>query len=83
MSTPLEAFGRQVQAVRASTDLSQEALAERSGFDRTYISLLERGRRNPSLLTVCRIAGGLGVEPTWLLMGVPAVSEDPKLPNGP
>ena len=83
MPTPLEAFGHRVQTVRASTDLSQEALAERSGFDRTYISLLERGRRNPSLLTVCRLAGGLGVEPTRLLVGVPAVSEDPASPDGP
>ena len=83
MPTPLEAFGSRVQAVRASTDLSQEALAERSGFDRTYISLLERGRRNPSLLTVCRLAGGLGVEPTQLIVGVPAVSGSPTTPNGP
>ena len=73
MPTPLEAFGKRVQTVRRSAELSQEALAERSGFDRTYISLLERGLRNPSLSTICRLANGLGVEPGWLLVGVPSM----------
>lgn len=32
------------------------------GFDRTYISLLERGKRNPSLITICRLVAFLKVD---------------------
>ena len=39
--------------------LSQEQLADKCAFDRTYISMLERGKRNPSLLNLLRLADGL------------------------
>lgn len=38
---------------------SQEKLADRCGFDRTYISMLERGRRNPSFLNLLKLSDGL------------------------
>ena len=44
---------------REQLGLSQEKLAEHCGFDRTYISMLERGKRNPSLLNLLRLADGL------------------------
>lgn len=44
---------------REELGLSQERLAEECGFDRTYISMLERGTRNPSFLNLLKIAGGL------------------------
>jgi transcriptional regulator with XRE-family HTH domain len=38
---------------------SQEKLADHCGFDRTYISMLERGRRNPSFLNLLKLSDGL------------------------
>lgn len=46
---------------REEIGLSQERLAEECGFDRTYISMLERGTRNPSFLNLCKIAAGLKI----------------------
>lgn len=60
MTTSLIPFGRGIRARREELGLSQEKLAERCGFDRTYISMLERGTRNPSLLNVVKLAKGLG-----------------------
>lgn len=57
----LLAFGLRLRAVRAATQISQEALAELAELDRTYISLLERGRRNPSLVCVASLAQALNV----------------------
>lgn len=42
--------------------LSQEDLAERAKLDRTYVSGIERGKRNPSLRILQRIAGALGAD---------------------
>ena len=50
--------------------LSQEALAEIADFDRTYISLLERGERNPSFTNLCRVATALDTTPSELLKGI-------------
>jgi transcriptional regulator with XRE-family HTH domain len=44
---------------REQLGLSQESFAEACGFDRTYISMLERGTRNPSLQNLLKIASGL------------------------
>lgn len=57
----LAEFGLAVRIARQSKGWSQERLAQESGLDRTYISGLERGRRNPSLATQQRIAVALGV----------------------
>ena len=46
---------------REELGLSQEKLADRCGFDRTYISMLERGRRNPAFLNLLKLADGLEI----------------------
>jgi transcriptional regulator with XRE-family HTH domain len=50
--------------------LSQESLAERCGFDRTYISMLERGCRNPAFLNLSKLADGLDLSLSTLLTGI-------------
>lgn len=54
-------FGKKLRGVRLKKKLSQGDVAKILGVHRTYISGLERGRRNPSLLTVQKIAKALGV----------------------
>jgi transcriptional regulator with XRE-family HTH domain len=57
-----EYFGAAVREHRTLIRLSQEELADRAGLDRTYVSGIERGRRNPSLRILQRIADALGVD---------------------
>lgn len=58
----LKAFGAKVREARKKKGFSQEELSFESGFDRTYISFIERGKRNPSLTTIYKIAEALKVE---------------------
>lgn len=61
--TFLAALGLRIREIRQSRGYSQEALALRAGIDRTYVSSLERGKRNVSALYVRRLAKALGVQP--------------------
>ena len=58
----LQAFGENLRKERTAKGVSQERMALDIGFDRTYISLLERGRRNPSLITMWKIARYLEID---------------------
>ncbi len=53
--------GRNVKRVRQEKGLTQEQLAELSGFSQQYISGLEQGRRNPTVVTLYELATALGV----------------------
>lgn len=64
------ALGQRIRALRIEKALSQEALAEASGLDRTYVSGVERGVRNPSLESLNALASGLQVTLSELLEGV-------------
>lgn len=55
------ALGRALQAIRTEQGISQTQLAEATGFMQSWISQVERGRRNPSWNNVARLADGLGV----------------------
>lgn len=63
-------LGAAIRERRQAEGLSQEALAEIADFDRTYISLVERGERNPSFTNLCRLAAALDVTPSELLKGI-------------
>lgn len=65
--TPEKAFGHAVREFRSKRKLSQEELAFKSGYHRTYISLLERGHKSPSLAAIFRIANALQIPPTMLI----------------
>jgi transcriptional regulator with XRE-family HTH domain len=54
-------FGRLVRSLRHAAELSQEAFADKCGLDRTYISGIERGKRNVSLRNIEVIADALGM----------------------
>jgi transcriptional regulator with XRE-family HTH domain len=54
--------GRNVRRLRIAAGLSQAGLAERMGVDRAYVSGLELGQRNPTILTLWHIAKALGVK---------------------
>jgi transcriptional regulator with XRE-family HTH domain len=68
----LDLFGQNVRKQRTDKGLSQEALADKADLDPTYISGIERGVRNPSLLSIVRIAKALGIESGNLFQGVKA-----------
>jgi transcriptional regulator with XRE-family HTH domain len=60
----LAAFGRNVAKVRSERGLSQDQLAEQASLDRSYVSGIERGVRNPGIKVVIRLARGLRYHPT-------------------
>ena len=63
-SATLPELGRNLRRVRTAAGLSQTDLAKRSGIHRSYVSALESGQRNPTALTLQRLAEVLGVTPT-------------------
>jgi transcriptional regulator with XRE-family HTH domain len=60
-------FGTNVRRLRLEKGLSQEEFGFAAGIDRTYVSGVERGLRNPSLVLAEKFAKGLGVELRELL----------------
>lgn len=60
-------FGENLRRIRLEKKLSQEALAYLCELDRTYISSIERGKRNLSLINIVRIASALDVSAQRLL----------------
>lgn len=65
-------LGANVRRIRLDRGLSQEKLAFDSKIDLTYLGGIERGRRNPSLHVMARIADALSVELRDLLEPLPA-----------
>jgi transcriptional regulator with XRE-family HTH domain len=63
-------FGENLRAARTGAGLSQEALAYEAVVDRAAISVYERGRREPNLRTILKLARALGLSPAALLDGV-------------
>lgn len=72
----LKAFGRKMYYIRVDLRLSQEQLAERAQLDRTYISSVERGQRNISLLNIFKLAAALEVAPESLLSNLGEYFDD-------
>lgn len=63
-------FGERIRELRRATGLSQEAFADHCGLDRTYISGIERGKRNVSLENLKVLAEALDVTLSRLLEGL-------------
>ncbi len=60
---PKAMFGKALRVLRERRGISQEKLAESANLHRNMVGLLERGRRNPSLATIVKLAKALRVEP--------------------
>jgi len=66
----LTAFGSNLRYERKRRKLTQEKLAEKADLDPSYISGIERGVRNPSMLSIVRIATALGTTVSNLSRGI-------------
>ncbi len=63
-------FGQVLRRLRNFKGLSQEELASQCGLDRTFISLLERGKRKPTITTIFVIAKNLDIKASNLIKEV-------------
>jgi transcriptional regulator with XRE-family HTH domain len=61
-------FGQVLREQRISRDLSQEELALAADVDRTFVSQMERGIRQPTITTLIKLAGALGIQPSTLII---------------
>jgi transcriptional regulator with XRE-family HTH domain len=74
-TTLLVDFGNTLRNLRRSRNLSQEELGHLAGLDRTYISGLERGKRNPTLKVIVRIAACLETTTSDFLEGLAIIHD--------
>ncbi len=65
--TPHAAFGQVLRKHRLAADLSQEQLGLESGVQRNFISLIETGQNQPTITTIFKLAGALGVRASKLI----------------
>jgi transcriptional regulator with XRE-family HTH domain len=65
---PEKVFGQALREIRQNREISQERLGLEAGFDRTYISLIERGINSPTIRTVVKLAGVLKVTPSKIVV---------------
>jgi transcriptional regulator with XRE-family HTH domain len=78
---PEKAFGQALREMRKARKMSQEQLAFDSQFDRTYISLVERGIRSPTIRSVVRLADVLGVKPSEMVSRMEVLLGSSKRPR--
>jgi transcriptional regulator with XRE-family HTH domain len=64
-------FGERVRANRQRLGISQETLAQLSDVHWTFVGQVERGTRNLSLHNIIKLAGGLDIDPSVLVEGIP------------
>ena len=67
MNDVLVRFGQRLRSIRIEKGLSQEELAQKAGLHRTYVSSVERGERNISLVNIAKLAAALGLKPSELV----------------
>ncbi len=64
------AFGQVIKNLRKQRNISQEKLSFESGLDRAFISLLECGHKQPSLVTIFQLAKALQSSPAQIIASV-------------
>lgn len=68
----IKAVGQVLRAEREHLGLSQEALADKAGLDRTYLSGVERGVRSPNLRSIVKIASAMELKLSKLMLAAEA-----------
>ena len=63
-------LGSNIRQIRERVGLSQEQLALQAGLDRTYVSGIERGKRNPSVLSLKKLSDAMGANLQDLFEGI-------------
>lgn len=71
------AFGQVIRQLRTERGLSQEKLSFESGLDRSFISHLERGVKQPSLVTIFQLAKALQTSPAHIIESVETLYNEP------
>jgi len=71
--SPEQAFGQVLREIRQERKISQERLGLDSGYHRTYISLLERGEKSPTLTTIYNLCKTLDIKPAAMIERVEAL----------
>jgi transcriptional regulator with XRE-family HTH domain len=69
---PSEAFGQVLRTLRLERGLSQEALALEAGIQRNYVSLIERGKNQPTITIIFKLASALEMKPSQVVALVEA-----------
>lgn len=75
------AFGQALRERRLEVGLSQEGLADAVGLDRTYVSGIERGERNPSLTNILKLAAAVQAPPAQLFARAETLLAHPSDPS--
>jgi transcriptional regulator with XRE-family HTH domain len=73
-----EAFGQVIRELRKANKLSQEKLADMSSLDRSFISLLETGRKQPSLITIFQLAKAFNLPASKIIASVEEKTQSEK-----
>ena len=76
------AYGRALRQLRTERRLSQEALAHAADLDRTYVSGIERGERNPTLESIQKLAKALDLRVSELARHAESLEAQGLLPRG-
>jgi len=74
LSSPLVLIGQAVKELRIDKELTQQELADRCGFNRTFIIAIEKGRQNASAMTLVTLCAALDVLPSELFRGFTKVT---------
>jgi transcriptional regulator with XRE-family HTH domain len=82
VDTLQQQFGSLIRRRRLALGLGQEALADKAGLHRTHVSLLERGKRMPSLQVIKKLAAALDTTMASLMEELEGEGEAP-VPEGP
>jgi transcriptional regulator with XRE-family HTH domain len=75
-SSVLQALSARIKYYRAVKDWSQETLSERAVINRTYLAAIERGRRNPSIRSIVKLANAFNVPFSVMFEPIPSSGAD-------